>query len=386
MFKRLRRILTGPDDAELDRRLKELTSKTPCPVIWLFGKTQSGKTSIIKFLTGADRAEIGKGFKPCTRYSSIYEFPSVETPLLRLLDTRGLEEPGYDPADDLALFNNQAHVMVVTVKLLDHANELLIQQLRQIREAQPKRPVILAVTCLHEAYPQEQHPKRYPFNPSTPEPIDANDPVLRSVDFHRTQFQGLFDYLVPLDLTSVEEGFHQPQYGGSFFLKTLLHALPAAYRQSLVMLKEATESLQEFYAQKAMPHIVAYSSLAATAGAFPIPWLDLLVLPGIQTRMIHQLAKVYGQPLDGKRFMELAGTLGMGMIFRQALREVLKFLPILGSAAGALLAGSTTFALGKAFCYYYSAVHQGHVPKAENLKHYYEQQLKAAEQLWKKHP
>jgi len=39
----------------------------PAPVIWLFGKVQSGKTSIIRALTGAERAQIGGGFKPCTR-------------------------------------------------------------------------------------------------------------------------------------------------------------------------------------------------------------------------------------------------------------------------------------------------------------------------------
>ena len=50
---------------------------------------------------------------------------------------------------------------------------------------------------------------------------------------------------------------------------------------------------------------MGYATLAATAGAIPIPFVDLLILPGIQTRMIYHLAKFYGQPLDG-RFLELA--------------------------------------------------------------------------------
>jgi len=53
-----------------------------------------------------------------------------------------------------------------------------------------------------------------------------------------------------------------------------------------------------------LPHIAGYSTLAATAGAIPIPWLDLLILPGIQTRMIYHLAQLYGQPLTGARFVE----------------------------------------------------------------------------------
>src|SRR5581483_431126 len=45
--------------ASLHERLERLRQRAPIPVIWLFGKTQSGKTSIIKYLTGADDAEVG---------------------------------------------------------------------------------------------------------------------------------------------------------------------------------------------------------------------------------------------------------------------------------------------------------------------------------------
>src|SRR5207244_1947390 len=97
----------------------------------------------------------------------------------------------------------------------------------------------------------------------------------------------------------------------------------------------------------------------ATAGAVPIPWVDLMILPGIQTQMIFHLARLHGQELSGARFLELASTLGMGMVVRQAVREVMKFIPFVGSVASGALAGASTFALGKAFCYYYRSVHQG---------------------------
>jgi len=74
----------------------------------------------------------------------------------------------------------------------------------------------------------------------------------------------------------------------------------------------------------------------------------------------------------------------MGMAVRQATRELVKFVPYVGSVVGAAFAGAATFALGKAFCFYYSSVHKGHVPKPEELRHYYQQQLALAEQLWKK--
>ena len=53
------------------------------------------------------------------------------------------------------------------------------------------------------------------------------------------------------------------------------------------------------------------------------------------------------------------------MLVRQASREVMKLIPYVGSVAGGVLGGASTFALGKAFCYYFSSVHKGHVPKPE---------------------
>jgi uncharacterized protein (DUF697 family) len=164
----------------------------------------------------------------------------------------------------------------------------------------------------------------------------------------------------------------------------MLEDLPKAYRQSLVALDQTTRELQDLFARRALPYIIGYSSLAATAGAIPIPWVDMLILPGIKTRMIYHLAKLYGQPLSGPRFLELASGLGLGMMVRQAVREAVKFIPYVGSIAGAAMAGATTFALGKAFCYYYSAVQRGHLPRADELKQYYQEQLQLAKGFWKK--
>src|SRR5439155_25113100 len=117
-------------------------------------------------------------------------------------------------------------------------------------------------------------------------------------------------------------------------------------------------------------------------GAVPVPWVDLLILPGIQTRMVQQLGEIYGEPLNAARFRELAGTLGLGLLVRQAAREVTKLIPFVGSVASGALAGASTFALGKAVCYYYSAIQNGHAPRPEDLKRYYHEQLMVAERHW----
>ncbi len=384
MFKRVKDLFSPERfEAAYREQLHRLRARAPIPVFWLFGKTQSGKTAIIKYLTGADDAEIGRGFKPCTRFSRKYEFPISEAPLLTFLDTRGIDEPDYDPAEDLAQFDSQAHLLLVTVKAMDHAQENVHRTLGVIRAARPNRPVVLALTCLHEAYPQQQHVSPYPFINQL-DPPEANEWLGRSLLEQRRRFQDLVDDVVAIDLTRPEDGFDDGQYGGEVLKKALLAALPHAYRQTLLTLDSQTRELRDLFLRRALPYISSYSTLAATAGAIPIPWLDLAILPGIQTRMVYHLAKLYGQPLNANRFLELASTVGIGVAARQALREVAKFIPYFGSIAGATLAGASTFALGKAFCYYYGAILEGHIPRGDDLKRYYEQELTDAEKHWKK--
>src|ERR1700719_3896186 len=77
MLDHLRRLFTVSDrSGRIQNQLDALRDRLPVPVFWLFGKTQSGKTSVVKYLTGAERAEIGTGYKPCTRFSQRYEFPT----------------------------------------------------------------------------------------------------------------------------------------------------------------------------------------------------------------------------------------------------------------------------------------------------------------------
>src|SRR5262245_33028341 len=160
--------------------------------------------------------------------------------------------------------------------------------------------------------------------------------------------------------------------------------LPAAYRQTLISLDDATNDLKDAYSRAAAPRILSYSLWAAAAGAIPIPLLDLVILPTIQSKMINELATLYGQPMDGARFMEMAGSRGLGVVVGQAARQLVKLIPVVGPIAGSALAGTATYALGKSFCYYYSATHKGHVPSAADLKEYYREQLRKAEEEWAK--
>jgi len=371
------------DDARMQARLADARRRAPAPVFWLFGRTQSGKTSIIKYLTGVDDAEVGSGFRPCTRFSREYPFPTAEAPILTFLDTRGLDEPGYDPAEDIERFHDQAHVVVVTVKVTDHAQENVERHLKAIRADKPGRPIILALTCLHEAYPQQQHPTTYPFQESLyPEGLPQD--LLRSIAAQQELFKGLVDDIVPIDLTRPEEGFTDPHFGGPELRQSIMDHLPKAYRQTLLALDEVTHEFRDAARKQAMPLIVSYSTLAAGAGAIPVPFVDLFLIPGIQAKMVKALADVYGQPMTTERFWEIASSIGSGVVARQAAREAAKFIPGVGVAAGAALAWGLTFALGRAFCQYFQSIREGHVPDPAALKQLFEHEMNRAGQFWKR--
>jgi uncharacterized protein (DUF697 family) len=369
----------------------------PAPFLWLFGKAQSGKTSIVRFLTGAGEAVVGAGFRPCTLFSRRYAFPSPETPLLWFVDTRGLGDPSYDPAQDIAELRSRAHVLLVTVRAMDHAQYEVIQHLQRIRRDLPRLPVVLIATCLHEAYPLQQHPvphQAIPWDrvlePSAPLdadlPAPALVPLFRSLRAQVERFQGLFDRFVAIDFTRREDGFADLWYGGEELKEVLLKLLPEGYRHALWSVERVRESLGLELASTTWPVIAYYAAAASAVAAVPVPGVDLVALPSLYAAMALHLSRLYQQPLSGARAAALLGALGAGWLARQLVQSVLKVVPVLGSAASGTVALVTTAALGKTLCWYFERLRSGSQPEAQELRTYYAEQLARIEQLWRGRP
>jgi len=346
-------------------------------VIWLFGKVQSGKTSIIRALTGAERAQIGSGFAPCTRWASRYEFPNREFPLAVFLDTRGIGEVGYDPQEDLAAFRDQAHMLLVVVKAMDMALEQLVSALETIVHDKPTWPIVVAQTTLHQGYPPDiqDHLVPYPFD-KEPWSTQVPNELARALLFQRSLFHRVHvKQFVPIDFTLPEDEFSQQFYGRDALLSALTEAHPHAVYQTLRQLPQLTKELKSLHFRQAQPHILAYAVLAGAAGATPLPIADLPLISALQLKMLHAVASIYRQPVKVKTFLELAGAFGAGLLLRQGARSLLKVIPGFGNAISGLYAGAATYALGCALCFYYQEVFDGHLPRAEQIKAFYEEKL-----------
>jgi len=385
MWNRLKNLFGRHQVTQADylERAQELVRKAPLPVIWLFGKTGSGKSSIIRYLTGVEAVEIGTGYRPQTQFSSKYDFPNESEPLMRFLDTRGLGEVHYDPDEDLRAFGAETQVMIVVVRAMDHAVAEIVQALRKIRKAAPSRPVILALTALHDAYPGQQHPEVDPFGQGPFPLADSLHPDLqRSLELQYERFAGLFDRAVPIDLTPVEEGFAEPDFGGDRLKSAIIESLPAGYRQTLLQLEEVVAPLKDYTWKRAMPVILGTSTLAATAAAIPAPWVDIPIVMGLQTHLAYKLARIHRQRIDAQTIAHVTGGIGGRVAVRMAIRESLKFIPWVGMAANAAAAFAYTFAGGMVWNWYFTEIRDGHVPTEAELRNFYKDQLQRATELW----
>jgi uncharacterized protein (DUF697 family) len=372
-------------EAELNTRLLEARQHLPVPVFWLLGKAQSGKTSIVRVLTGSTVAEIGNGFQPCTRHARFFDFPDSQSAIIRFLDTRGLAEVAYDPAEDMGWCEQQAHLLIVVAKAMDHQQDSVIDAAQKIHAAHPEWPVIVAQTGLHEGYPNREmeHVQPYPFDgpPYAPQvPPDLSRSLLKQQD----DFARLNARFVAVDFTLPEDDYAPSDYGAEALWQAIEDSMLLGLR-SLLRYSEHRYLLDDEYARKAHPHIVSYALCAGAVGAIPLPAASLATAAAIQAKLFHSIASIYGLPLAKQSVAEVSSAIGIGVLAGVCGRELLKLVPGYGQTAAAGLAGlytaAVTYALGKVFCFYFAGTLRGHVFSPQVLRELYREELQTGRAL-----
>jgi uncharacterized protein (DUF697 family) len=350
------------DSAEAEQQLRQSREALPKPVIWLLGKTQSGKSSIIRALTGSSEAEIGNGFRPCTRTARLYSFPSDEECLVRFLDTRGLGEANYDPSEDIAYCQKQAHLLMVTVRAMDHAYRPVLDAVKDVRQAKPDWPVIMVQTALHDGYPPATgHPQPYPFAAADwPESVPAD--LARSLRRQREDFAGLASRFVAVDFTLPEDELPPELFGEDALWDTIDTEIGFALRAML------QPGLDDLYYRTAWPHIVSSSVAAGGAAALPNPAVSLPLIAVIDAKMFHAIASIYQQPLTARLMGELGSAIGSGFAARLVGRSLFAMIPVVGTPIAAGYAAATTYALGCTLCWYFARVRKGVTPAADEVR------------------
>ena len=378
MWKKLQEIIINPqiEKDTLNAQLLKVKEQLPTPVFWLLGKTQSGKTSIIRAITGDSRATIGDGMRPLTRTANLYSFPSQETCLIKFMDTRGLGEVDYDPTDDLSAFHKQAHMLLVVMKAMDPSQETIVKAVRKISKQSPHWPIVVVQTCLHEGYPSHftHHLDPFPYDNATWSDTIPPD-LARSLTWQRNLFKGINARFVAVDFTLPEDGYEPVFYGLESLWNIIEETLPQGIASVLRNAEETREDLHDLYSNTAHPHIIAYSLVAGAAGAIPLPVADIPIVTAIQAKLVQSIASLYDYPLTRKHLKQLGATFGLSLAGNIGRRQAVKLIPWYGSAVSSLITAASTYALGKAMATYITYSRKGMATDPKIVREIYREEF-----------
>lgn len=362
-------------DDQVAEILAAVRAELPTTEALLLGKTQAGKSSIARGLTGGSAAMVGQGFRPHTQHTSRYAYPSEALPLLVFTDTVGLGDLERDRGDRDALIEElgatfvsedgqrRAGIAIVTVKITDFATDSLRQVVEGFRQRFPQVPILLAITCLHEVYPRDRadHP------PEHPPDLES---VSRPAEAIAANFAGLCDRTVWIDFTLEEDDYHPVFYGLEALRDAIAALLPEAEARTLHQLLEGEtgDRLGDLYRTAARRQILAFAIAAATLAAVPLPFATMPVLTAVQVSLVVALGKLYGQSLSVSQAGGVLSAIAGGFVAQTLGRELIKIIPGFGTAIAATWAAAYTWALGEGACAYFGDLLGGKKPDPQRIQ------------------
>jgi len=356
-------------DDQVAEILQTIRTQLPTTEVLLIGKPQSGKSSIVRGLTGVSDQIIGQGFRPHTQHTQRYAYPANDLPLLIFTDTVGLGDVSHDTETIIQELIGDwqkeaigARILILTVKINDFATETLRQIATKLHQQYPQIPCLLAVTCLHEVYPPTtlNHPD-YP-------------PNFAEINLAFTAIQQAFtelcDRSVLIDFTLEEDGYNPVFYGLRYLGDNLAQLLPEAEAKAIYQLldQSAGEKLGTLYRDAGRRYILPFAIMAATASAVPLPFATMPVLTALQVSMVGLLGKLYGQTLTPSQAGGVVSAIAGGFFAQAVGRELIKFLPGFGSVIAASWAAAYTWALGEGACVYFGDLLGGKKPDPQKIQ------------------
>ncbi len=372
------------EDEQVADILTTVREKLPTTEALLIGKPQAGKSSIVRGLTGVSAEIVGQGFRPHTQNTERYAYPSEELPLLIFTDTVGLGDINQNTQDiideleaELKQETQRARILILTIKINDFATDTLRQVAQQLRQNYPNIPCLLVVTCLHEVYPSDvvDHPE-YPPN---------FEVVNRAFDAIQQDFKELIDLAVLVDFTLEEDEYNPTFYGLEALTDALAELLPEAESRTIYQLidNRVSEELGSLYRDTARRYLVAFSTMAATLAAVPLPFATMPVLTALQISLVGLLGKLYGQTLSPSQAGGVVSAIAGGFFAQAIGRELVKFIPGFGSVVAASWAAAYTWSLGEGACVYFGDLMGGKKPDPQKIKSVMKETFSSAKEQFK---
>jgi uncharacterized protein len=162
-------------------------------------------------------------------------------------------------------------------------------------------------------------------------------------------------FLETLRLVPVDNGraFELPPAEARRLMSILARELPNEARMEMIRISRDREAQREV----AQLLVKSTTAVCTAIGAQPIPLADLPILTSLQLTMVSGIMYVSGRERSLRASAEFAGALGANvgaaMVLREGARAVLKFFPGWGNVVCGLVAGSGTYAIGRAATAYF---------------------------------
>ena len=145
-----------------------------------------------------------------------------------------------------------------------------------------------------------------------------------------------------------DQGFEMPPAEARKLMSILPRELPNQARMEMIRISRDRKAQHEV----AQLLVKSTSAICAAIGAQPIPLADLPILTSLQVMMISGIMYVSGRERSlraATQFVSAIGAnVGAAMLLREGTRAILKFFPGWGNVVCGLVAGSGTYAIGRA--------------------------------------
>ena len=303
--------------------------------IIITGGTGVGKSTLINAVFQGDLAQTGHG-RPITKNTREIKKEGVP---LSIFDTRGLEMADYD----------------------ETLNQLSSTVDHKAKDTNPNNHIHVAWVCISEDSRRVQ-----PAEEKLVEALAERMPVIAVITKSRADngFRAEVQRILP-KVTNVinvrairetldeEDGILLPK-GLDKLVDLTMQVLPEGRKRAFVAAQKVDIEQKQEHSLK----IVAGSATSAAAMAIiPIPFCELVAIVPIQIAMLAGISATFGLSFNESFFNSMLGgiiTGGGGVITQQSIVSgIIKFIPGVGSVAGAAISSSTalavTFAFGRAY-------------------------------------